>query len=139
GWSSEQSRPVLSAQLAHLVADEADDFQSGRLEQIADRFGVVLDERLVGKDVFAEPRFQLAFRDLLQNLRRLVVVFWVASDLGDGDLFLLGDAVGRHVLAASVLGRAAVTCIATSRSSWGSAVSLPSTCSNTPVPPSWWM
>src|SRR5207248_2896200 len=54
---------------ADLVANEANHLQAGGLEQLADRLGVVLDERLLDQDVVGEPRPDFALDDLLQNLR----------------------------------------------------------------------
>src|SRR4051794_9675775 len=76
-----------SADLADAVADEADQLQALGLEQVADRLGVVLDERLFGQDVLGEPRPQLALGDLLDDVGRLAG----GRRLRLGDLPLLLD------------------------------------------------
>ena len=79
------SHPItLYADFANLVADEPADLQTGDCEQLPDRLGVVLDERLLDQDVLRKPRLDLALDDLLQDVapacscssRRLPSVPW---------------------------------------------------------------
>src|SRR4051794_21796022 len=92
---------LLLRHFANLEAREPPHLQAGALEQLADRLGVVLDERLLDQDVVGKPRPELAFENLLENLRRLARVLRVAGELGLGDLGLLRDLLRRDVLAAA--------------------------------------
>src|SRR6185503_19343351 len=92
--------------LAETEAREApdDDVLAGLrtrfLDQVADRLLVVLDVRLLEQAHLGEELVDLPVDDLVEDVGRLVLAF----ELGGEDRTLARDPVGRHVLAAHVVG-----------------------------------
>src|SRR5262245_60377930 len=91
----------LLAELSQLVSDEPShgnllaDLGTHLVEQLLDGLGVVLHERLLEQDVVPVERVDLPRHDLLDHLVGLAGLL----RLGARVTLLLGDGVGRHILA----------------------------------------